>query len=252
MTTKQTAPKAPKAPKAPRKGPAPKGHNKPPVSADLPQDVQDDLQAFLACLSGATKAQQDADDMKGTAQNRILALLMNDKVWNFPLRLSLSKGATETLKVSGRANLADMKGGPVAYGDAVRALFGVPATNKALKAKFKTQFLAAYAIADVARKERVSVTIDGKAVTFKAPVRNASPLAKSLQAASNFTKAKELVEGKPAKAKGAKTGTDTKNTVDVAGAFALAARAVNGGYVPVGAALDNLRLMIAKLKGHLD
>jgi len=252
MIIKQTAPKAPKAPKVARKAPAPKGHNKAPISADLPQDVQEQLQAFLTTLVGATDARAKALALQGTAQNRLLALLMNDRVWSFPLRLSLSKGTTETVKVSGRDSLKDMKGGPAAYWDAVRALFGVPTTNEALKATFKTQFLAAYAIAEVARKEKVSVTIDGKAVTFKAPLRNASPLAKSLQAAPNFTKAKELAEGKVAKPKGAKVGMDTKKTVDTAGAASLLARYANAGGIPSGATLDNVRLLVRLWKAHLD
>jgi hypothetical protein len=255
MTIKQTS----AAPKASRKAPAPKGHNKPPVSAGLPQDVQADLQAFFATLSGAIDAQNQADKLKGTAQNRLLALLMNDKVWNFPLRLSLPKGKTETVRLSARDTVKDITGGPGAYNSAVRALFGVPTTDDELKAKFKTQFSKAFAIASVARKEKVSVTIDGKAVTFKAPPRNASPLAKSLQEAPNFSKAAEVAMAKPVKPKGAKTGGDAKASLNIDGAASLLARYADllakGGAkatVPAGDTLDNLRLAFGKLKPYLD
>jgi hypothetical protein len=244
------------APKASRKAPAGKGHNKPPVSAGLPQDVQAALMAYVSSLSGMEKAKASLDTAKGTAETRLLALLMNDAVWNFRLKLSLSKGRSTSLRICDRAELDAIPGGAAAYWDAARALFGVPSD---LKASFKVQFLNAYALANVARKEKVSVTIDGKVLNFKAPTRNASPLAKSLQGATNFSKAVTVAKATPVKPKGAKTGGDAKASLNIDGAASLLARYADllakGGAkatVPAGDTLDNLRLAFGKLKPYLD
>lgn len=238
------------APKAPRKARAGKGHNKPPISAALPQEVQSALLAYVSSLSGMERAKASLDTAKGTAETRLLSLLMTDAVWTFRLKLSLSKGRSTTLRICDRTELADIPGGAAAYWDAARALFGIPAE---LKASFKVQFLNAYAIADVARREKLKVEIDGKALTFKAPARaKVSEIGKNLQGATNFSKALTAAKAQPVKPKGAKAGADTKKTLDTTGATSILARAVNGGWVPTGAALDNIRLMLAMLKPYLD
>lgn len=232
-----------KAPRASRSTPAKVGHNNPPR---FKPEAQEMVFAYGKSLGEQTRASQALSEAKHSAEQMLLALLVDASVRNYAEPAKSKSGAL--VKVS----IAQYKAIPAdvpapAFWDAICRVFAIPTDSRAT---FRAQVQRVLPVALRLSEEKCSVKLEGRATRVLAPTRKASKAAKIVADLGPvpFSKIEKVVLDKPvAPARGARQGTDKAKSMNVDGAAALLARfAMEKDAAPAGALLANLRTIVKR------